>query len=263
MLKETGLTTRYVAKPALPVIGQADRIGRAGVGPPAFGNGQAALRPRPQPENAFGGLLSGLNEEERSLLAGRMISRTFPKNTVILHEADTANALYIIKKGRVNITKGNEDGKEIVIAMLSAGDFFGEMSLVDRAPMGTNVVTKEKCSVVVLRIQDLEPVLMVNPEVKLKVMGVLADRLRQAYSKIAHLALMDVYGRLTQLFLSLAKPLQGDLVISHALTHQEIANMIGSSREMVSRIVKDLVRGGYITTDKRVITIRNKLPAEW
>ena len=208
-------------------------------------------------------LFSDLSDADLNILSDGMTRRTFRKDVFVINEEDISNALYIIISGRVNITKTHEDGKEVVIAILKEGDYFGEMAVIDEEPRSASVVTREISELFVLRTQDFHSILTKNPLLALKIMRGLTRRLRQADRKIESLALMDVYGRIARVFLDLAKPKGDALVIEEKLTHQDIANMVGSSREMVSRIVRDLVHGGYIEIDKKIITIKGKLPAAW
>lgn len=209
-------------------------------------------------------LFSGLNREELVYLSERMTIRSFPKNTVILSEDEPAHALYVITDGRVKITKVDTEGKEVIIAMLSRGDYFGEAGLIDNEVWPGNVIAKEKCEIRVFRKNDLHPILMRNPQLAMSIVKGLINRLRDAYVKIASLALKDVYGRIVQLLLDLAsESAEGHRIIDEPLTQQEIASMIGSSREMVSRIIGELVKGGYISIDNKRITILKSLPPGW
>jgi len=151
----------------------------------------------------------------------------------------------------------------VIIALLSSGDFFGEMSLIDEQPRSTNAVTKESSELIIFKRDDILPILAQNHRFAMNLMKVFTKRLREANGKIASLALLDVYGRIAQLFNDLADHKDGRCVIEDPLTQQDIANIIGASREMVCRILKDLVTGGYIQIEKRVITIKNALPAAW
>ncbi len=236
-----------------PVVGEVSRGEHASTPP----------RPDGLPRNVFKELFSCLSAAELGYLSSRMVKRTYPKNSLIIYEEDLTNALYIIQTGKVKITKQHENGREVIIALLSHGDFFGEMSLIDDEPRSTNAVTKEKSELLILKREDLLPILSQNPRLSLNLMRVFAKRLREATGKIASLASMDVYGRIVQLFNELAHSKNGRRVIDDALTQQDIANSIGASREMVCRILKDLVKGGYIQIDHRVITIKKTLPAAW
>lgn len=208
-------------------------------------------------------LFAGLNTPELKLLAEAQLVRRHGKNVVVLNEGDHSDALYIIVKGQVKVSKINEEGKEVVLSVLSEGDHFGEMSLIDEQPRSASIITKTPCEFTVIRKPDFERVLSANPELALAVMRSLCQRLRSADRNIESLALMDVYGRIARLLLDSAVQ-QGDkLVVEGKLTHKDIAQMVGSSREMVSRILKDLTDGGFISKEPNGIVINTTLPARW
>jgi CRP/FNR family cyclic AMP-dependent transcriptional regulator len=212
---------------------------------------------------SFGELFSCLSKNEIDFLTRCIVARTFPKNRIIVYEQEDTTALYLIARGSVKVAKRHEDGKEVVIALLFAGDYFGEMALIDEEPRSTSVVARERAEIYILKRKDLLPILMRNCQLALNIMKVLTRRLREASRKIANLAFMDVYGRVVQLFLDLGKQKDGVLIIEEPLTQQDIANMVGSSREMISRILKDLLKGDYIEIDNRKVTIKKTLPQAW
>ncbi len=208
-------------------------------------------------------LFSCLTDKELRFLSERAISRKYHKNTLIISECDDTTSLYIIKRGKVKVTKENSQGKEVILAVLSTGDYFGEIALIDGGLRSTNVVALTKTELFLLRRNDVLPLLSNNPKVALHIMRVLAQRLRTASQKIESLALMNVYSRMVKLLTDIAKPMDELLLIEDPFTHQDIANMVGASREMVSRIFRDLVKGGYILTNNKRIIIQKKLPVAW
>ncbi len=208
-------------------------------------------------------LFSPLDDAELEALIEVIFTRSYAKNSVIINEGDETDALYIITEGKVKITKTHDDGREIVIAVLTEDDYFGEMSLIDEQPRSANVVTKTPVQLSIVKKEDFQAILLKKPELALHIMKGLSQRLRAADSMIESLALMDVYGRIARLLLDLAESVDDKLMVSEPLTHQDIANMVGSSREMVSRIMKDLANGGYISVKQKRISITNRLPAAW
>jgi CRP/FNR family cyclic AMP-dependent transcriptional regulator len=208
-------------------------------------------------------LFHGLSAEDISMINDQMIKRVFPRNTTVLYEDEETDALYIIRKGKVKITKRSANGKEAIIAVLSPGDYFGEMALIDEGHRSSNVVTKEKCEISFIRRRDIYPLRMRNPQFTMNLMRGLSRRLREASSKIACLAMEDVYGRIAQLLCESAVEKDGVPVIEEKLSRQEIADRVGSSREMASRIFNDLLRGGYISEENGTIRINRKLPCRW
>jgi len=125
------------------------------------------------------------------------------------------------------------------------------------------VVTREKSEVLVLAKKDFRKIISDNPDIVFGLLKNSRERLRKANKTIESLALMDVYGRVARLFMQLAKPSNGKQVIEDKLTHQDIANMVGSSREMVSRVLKELSQGNYVTINNKIIEINQKLPYSW
>ncbi|GMR09143.1 MAG: hypothetical protein BMS9Abin26_2157 [Gammaproteobacteria bacterium] len=208
-------------------------------------------------------LFSGLSEEALEGIIKLATRRTFPKHAVIINEGDETDSLYLISSGKVKVILSDEDGKEIIISILNAGDFFGELSLIDEEPRSACVVTMDACQFSIITKPNFTRFLHDNPEVTTNLLKVLSKRLRAANENIESLALMDVYGRVARTLLQYAKDVDGKMTITERLTQKDIANMIGASREMVSRIFKDLSTGGYITVDHGIITINEKLPHGW
>jgi CRP/FNR family cyclic AMP-dependent transcriptional regulator len=208
-------------------------------------------------------LFSCLDDDSLDGLSKVAVKKTFPSHTILLTEGDKTDSLYVICSGKVKVEISDEHGKEVILTMLGPGEYFGEMALLDGKPRSASVVTREPTEILIISRNDFRNILISNPDAVFNLLRGLLKRLREANEKIESLALMDVYGRVAKLFVQLAKPKGPKLVIGEKLTHQEIANMIGSSREMVSRILKELVTGGYITVERKVITINRKLPHSW
>ncbi len=206
-------------------------------------------------------LFLGLDEGELVLMENLAVEKVVPRGTIILNEGDMGDSLFAIASGRVKVFIGDEDGREIILKILSAGDFFGEMSLIDREPRSASVAAIENTTLKVLSYQAFHDCLSRSPDIATAVMTALAKRLRDADRKISNLALMDVYGRVASTLLELAISSDGKLVVGEKLSQQEIANMVGASREMVNRILKDLSDRGYISIESKQITIHDdRLP---
>lgn len=186
--------------------------------------------------------------------------RLYPKNTIILNEGDPSSCFYVIHSGRLKAYLADEQGREIVLNIMEPGDYFGEMALIDNEPRSASVITMEDSQLNIVTKEDFNDCLIKNPELATPLMLGLIKRLRISTRKVGSLALLDVYGRVASTLLQLARELDGKLVIRDKLTHQEIANIVGASREMVSRIMHDLAQGGYIYVDKkRRIVLNEKL----
>ncbi len=208
-------------------------------------------------------LFTGLNEAELELLSSHALTRAFPKHSVIINEGDTSDALYIVVSGRVKAYLSDEQGKEIILNIHGPGEYFGEMALFDDAPRSASVVTLEKTRLSIISRADFESCVRRNPDLAFQIIRGLIKRLRIATENVRSLALLDVYGRVARLLLQLAEPDDGQLVVREKLTQQDIADRVGSSREMVSRILKDLKTGGYIKIQDKRILIKEKIPHHW
>jgi CRP/FNR family cyclic AMP-dependent transcriptional regulator len=196
-------------------------------------------------------------------LASRGAVRSFPKNTVIINEGDRGDSLFVILSGRVKVYVSDDDGREMILDHYGAGDYVGEMAL-DGRPRSASVMTLEPTSCSVVTREALRAAIVANADVAMSLIATLIERARIATDNVKNLALMDVYGRVARLLLSIAKEQpDGKLVVPERMTQQDIADRVGASRDMISRIFKDLTIGGYVTVVDRIITINRKPPARW
>ena len=207
--------------------------------------------------------LPKLASADLALIAEHGTVRTYPKHTVLISEGDRSDSLYVIRSGRVKVYVGDAEGKEVILSIQGPGEYFGELALIDDAPRSASVVTLEKSQLCVVSRADFQRCLAQNPNIAMEMIRALAARVRALTDNVRDLALLDVYGRVARTLLKLASERDGEQVIEQRLTHQDIANMIGASREMVSRIMKDLVDGGYIKVKNKLITIPGRLPPAW
>jgi len=205
-------------------------------------------------------IFSELSQPELEVLENHMITRIFRKNTVVINEGDEANSLYIILSGKVKVFLSNADGKEIIINTQGAGEHFGELALLDNAPRSASVMTTEKSSIGAISKIDFVTLLTRHPELALKLIRELTQWVRLLSDNVKTLALMDVYGRVAKTLLAMAEDKDGQMVIDNRPTQQDIADRIGASREMVARIMKNLVTGNYISIDGKRLVINEKLP---
>lgn len=208
-------------------------------------------------------LFEGLSEDELGKLAQHSITRSYPKNAILINEGDRSDSLYVIEQGKVKVFVSDEEGREMILNILSPGDYFGELALIDDAPRSASVMTLQPTKLVMISRTDFQLCLRDSPEMAYNLIRNMAKRIRGLTDSVKSLALMDVYGRVARTLLDLAKESNGQLIIEQRLTHQEIANMVGASREMVSRIFKDLITGGYLTVERERITIKERLPRHW
>ncbi|MCP4694113.1 MAG: Crp/Fnr family transcriptional regulator [Desulfobacterales bacterium] len=208
-------------------------------------------------------LFSCLDEPELRVLIEASIQRSFPKKAILFNEGDATDSLYIIRSGRVKASIVDDKGKEVILSMFGPGDYFGEIALIDGKERSAAIMTREPVTVLIISRKNFRNLLSSNPDLSLGLLKGLVGRLRDSNKLIEDLALKDVYGRVARLFTHLAKPDGEKFVVEEKLTHQEISNMIGSSREMVSRLMKDMINGGYISVYKKRITINHTLPYTW
>jgi CRP/FNR family transcriptional regulator, cyclic AMP receptor protein len=191
-------------------------------------------------------LFSALPEQQLALLTSVVSRKSFPRGATIIAKDDVTESLYVVISGRLKVMMSDEEGREVILAILGPNEFFGEMGLLDDSPRSASVVALEACEMLSLSKRDFKKCLAENFEMTMTVMRGLVKRLREADQKIGSLALMDVYGRVAHLLLEMAETVNGQKVVTRKLAKQDIAKMIGASREMVSRVMKDLQAGGYI-----------------
>ncbi len=208
-------------------------------------------------------LFSDLSTEDIDAIACRGVVKSFPKHAIVINEGDRSDFLYVIKEGQVKVYVSDDRGKELILNIQGPGEYFGELALMDDIPRTASVVTLKPSRMVFVSRSDFESCLVDRPALALKLLRSLTRRVCALTDVVKNLALNDVYGRVARTLLKLAKERDGVLVVEQRLTHQDIADMVGASREMVSRIMKDLTTGGYIQSRDKIITIRAKLPRAW
>jgi CRP/FNR family cyclic AMP-dependent transcriptional regulator len=209
-------------------------------------------------------IFNGLTDDELEALAGSSVSRQYPKNTVIINDGDNADSLYLIDSGRVKVYCSDKNGKEFIMNTQEAGDYFGELALLDDDRRSASVRTMEKCCFRIIYKEDFQRVITEHPNIARILMRNLTRRVRTLTDKVKSLALQDVYGRVTKVLTSMARPREDESsFIEERLTQQDIADRVGASREMVARILKDLTIGEYIGFEGRNIVINGKLPASY
>jgi CRP/FNR family cyclic AMP-dependent transcriptional regulator len=203
-------------------------------------------------------LFATFSPEQLRAFAPMITRRSAPRGTAIMHEGDAIDSLYIVISGRLKVTMGEADGKETILSILGAGEFFGEMGLIDDNPRSASVVAIEACELLAVTRQAFRKCLVENSNLAMAVMLVLVRRLREADRKIGSLAMLDVYGRVARLLLDMSEDVNGQNVVTRRLSKQDIARMIGASREMVSKVMKDLQTNGYIEVRGSTIVLRDK-----
>lgn len=216
----------------------------------------------PSPSAAHEKLLAALNPALRAL-ALRGTIRNYRKNSVIINEGEVGESLFVLLEGRVKVYSNDADGREITYNVVEAGDYFAEMWL-DGGPRSASVMTLEPCVCSIVSRTGLRDHLAEEPEFALDLVAQVIRRARAATETARNMALLDVYGRVINTLESHHGPAKPDAPITLTqITHQNIASRVGASREMVSRLLKDLEKGGYIELGVKRITLKKKLPARW
>jgi CRP/FNR family cyclic AMP-dependent transcriptional regulator len=208
------------------------------------------------------GPFAGLDEAAlRALCPGGAV-RAVAKNVIVVSAGDETDSLYVILSGRVRAFVSDEQGKEVVVNTIGAGDFFGELVL-DGGPRAASIMTLEACRFYVISQEEAERLLAANPAFGRDLIRKLIGKVRSLTGQVRDLALKDVYGRLAKFVEENALEQGGRREIPERLTQAEIAARIGGSREMVSRILGDLADGGYIAVEGKRISLLKKLPPHW
>jgi CRP/FNR family cyclic AMP-dependent transcriptional regulator len=196
-------------------------------------------------------------------LAARGVPRSYRKGTLIIEEGTEGDTLYLLLDGRVRAFSSDARGREIVYGVYGPGEYFGEMSL-DGGPRSASVIADSACRCAVLTRQTLREHIRAEPEFAFELIERVIRRARMATQSARNMALLDVYGRLVQLLEGLsASDGQDGPQIRPRPTHAELANRVGCSREMISRLMKDLTGGGYIRVDGSSIRLLTRLPRRW
>lgn len=207
-------------------------------------------------------LFEGLDEAALGALSSKTVTRAYPKNTILISEGDLSDSMYLILAGRVKVYAGDENGHEVLINSLGRGDYFGELALLDEHPRSASVMTLEPSKMMILSRAVFLECLDAHPSMSRSLLRVLARKVRQQTEHTKNIVLSSVYERLVNLLHELGTPQDGKIVLENT-TQKYLAERVFASREMVSMILSDLKQGGYISTDRRCITIEKNLPKKW
>ncbi len=205
-------------------------------------------------------LFSNIASEQIAKLEKASTLRKYPKNTILFMEGDDNGQLFVIQKGMVCIYTDDDEGKQLVLNYMGPGDYFGELSLLDNKPRSASVVTTHDSELLCISRDSFRQFMKDHPELYLDLTVALVDRIRALTGNVKDMALLDVYGRVAQ---TLERLCGSHIETQPKLTHQDIANIVGASREMVSRIMKELVVGGYISISRKQITLLQPFPKHW
>lgn len=207
-------------------------------------------------------LFEGLSSEELGTIERHTVAKRYRKHTIMIERGDEANSLYLIVEGRVKVFRSDETGKEIVLNEQGPGETIGELALIGDTERSASVETLEDSQFLVLTRRSFQECLRGNPNIAFNLIRQLVRRVHELSESVNDLALLDVYQRVVKVLNEAAKEEDGRL-ITERLTHQHIADRVGSSREMVSKILKDLRIGGYVESEGKRLIIAKKLPPRW
>ena len=197
-------------------------------------------------------IFSGLTPAQMSQLSGNVTKQRFKRGELIVEQGKKSGALFVILSGRARVTVTDKRAKEVILAILGPGDCIGEMSLIDGQSHSASVKADVQTDVLVLSHDEFVRCLAENQSIALWIMKDLVQRLRKSSDMVSSLALMDVYGRVAKVLIDAAQPRgEDELVISEKMTRQDIAKMVGASREMVSRVMRDFEDQGFVRTNEQ------------
>ena len=204
-------------------------------------------------------IFNGLDGTALENLGDKLKVVTFAKDGVIVSQDDPGDSMFIIKKGRVKVVLYGDSGREVILSILREGDFFGEMSLLDGQPRSANVIATIESEMLVLSRDDFVEHLEAQPGTALNILAAMSHRLRHADEVIGNLALLDVYGRVARVLIGLAssdgQTTDEGVVIKERPTQQDLASMIGTSRETVSRVLGEFQRRGFLSMQGKKILL--------
>jgi CRP/FNR family cyclic AMP-dependent transcriptional regulator len=204
-------------------------------------------------------LFAGLADEDIRELMALAKRRTFRSGEVIFHREDPGLVLYVIKEGKVKINLISPEGQEISLVVFGKGECFGEFAILDGLPRSADAVAMEKVECYTLQRSDFHQAIMKNPKIAIQVMEVLSKRLRSTDQMVEDLIFLDVYGRVAKKLLELAEAhgtkVEDGTRIEVRLTQQELASMVGASRESVNKVMGYFTDKNFISTDKHKITL--------
>ncbi len=206
-------------------------------------------------------LFSGLQDRDLSRIADLMVTKKYRKNNLIFFEDDLGQNLFIIKYGRVKISRIDEKGDEVIFAILGEGEFFGELSIIDGLTRSATVTSIDEVELLVLRRGDFLDILQKYPQIAITLLKELASRIRKSDTQIKSLSLKDARGRVATTLIRLAEDIgymqEGKVVIKKLPLQKDLANISGTSRETISRVVKKLEQEGYFIKKGNTIIFKD------
>jgi CRP/FNR family transcriptional regulator, cyclic AMP receptor protein len=208
-------------------------------------------------------LFHNFSDMQLQSVGAHLALRVFDKGEIILREGAHGDAMYVVVSGQVKVFSidTEDSSREVILKILGAGEFFGELPVFDNEPRSASVAALERCHLQVLSYRAFQRAIESSPDIAHKVLETLARRLRAADRKIGDLALLGISGRISRVLLELAIMSNGQRVVGEPFTQKDLASMIGASREMVNRTLKDFEDNGYIAIQRKSITLlKDEMP---
>jgi CRP/FNR family cyclic AMP-dependent transcriptional regulator len=206
-------------------------------------------------------LFSMLTNDQARAVADGVVKRRYRRGELVVEQGKKSNALFILLNGRARVLTADSRGREVILAVLEAGDYVGEMSLIDNQSHSATVRCEVQCDMLILGRAEFARCLPENSSLSYAIMRGLVTRLRSADRQIESLALLDVYGRVARTQLDMAEEVDGEKIIRSKVSRQDMAKIVGASREMVSRVMKDLEERGVIETmENGSVLLKTRLP---
>jgi CRP-like cAMP-binding protein len=204
-------------------------------------------------------LFAALDDEAAAALRASMMEVSLPRGDVLFSEGDPGDRLYVVVDGKIKLGRTSSDGRENLVAVLGSGEMFGELSLFDPGPRTATATAVTDSKLIVLGHADLQPWLEGRPEVAAQLLMALAKRLRRTNEALADLVFSDVPGRVAKALLDLAKrfgvPAEDGVHVTHDLTQEELAQLVGASRETVNKALADFQQRGWIRHEARAVVL--------
>jgi CRP/FNR family transcriptional regulator, cyclic AMP receptor protein len=202
-------------------------------------------------------LFAGTTDEHLAMLANTSFRKYSARGDFVVKSGDDSEALYIIMSGGAKVLIAGENGHEVILSILGPNDYFGEMGILDNKPIGATVKALERCEFLCIKSEAFLRCMSGNFELAQRLTRGLAQRLSRANIQIRSLALLDTHDRVASLLQDMSKDINGHCVVEKAPNKRDIAAMVGASREMVSRVIRELKQSGRIHVEKRRVTLLN------
>jgi len=208
-------------------------------------------------------IFNDLDDAALDMILARARSLTFRKNAILLSEGETGECLYVIQSGSVKVFVSDEEGNELILFIEGPGCYLEEISLLDDAPRTASAVTLEKTQVLVIAKAAFMECIELNPDIAFRIVRAMTQRLRRSTDTIRGLALKNVYQRLALKLIELSIKEDDKHFLPRKYSHQELASMIGASREMVGKILAELTKGEYVAIEDNRLHLLKSLPHDW